>query len=185
MVRSQKQKIKSELRNKNAAMFADARKPEDVKVYLDNQPNLSSDPKALSSLKVNGVNVLKAVSTASSPIKNLTIVDLKLNVMGPFEDEVYASFPSIIKNIRRGNTVLRLDQEGAAQQYSLGRKGLEKFFDMRYEYISKEQRYDDKSLDSELHHMEKNYILAGPLREILAGHEVEVLKTLKANGENV
>jgi len=33
--------------------------------------------------------------------------------------------------------------------------------------------------------MEKNYILAGPLRAILEGHEVEVLKTLKANGENV
>ena len=33
--------------------------------------------------------------------------------------------------------------------------------------------------------MEKNYILAGPLKAILEGHEVEVLKTLKANGENV
>ena len=33
--------------------------------------------------------------------------------------------------------------------------------------------------------MEKNYILAEPLREILRGNEVEVLKTLKANGENV
>lgn len=33
--------------------------------------------------------------------------------------------------------------------------------------------------------MQKNYILAGPLRAILEGHKVEVLKTLKANGENV
>ena len=33
--------------------------------------------------------------------------------------------------------------------------------------------------------MEKNFILAGPLKSMLAGNKVEVLKTLKANGENV
>lgn len=33
--------------------------------------------------------------------------------------------------------------------------------------------------------MHKNYILAGPLKAILDGHKVEVIKTLKANGENV
>ena len=68
---------------------------------------------------------------------------------------------------------------------SYGRKGLEKFFDMRWEFISKEDRYNDKAIVNPIHHMEKNYILAEPLREILAGNEVEVLKTLKANGENV
>ena len=83
----------------------------------------------------------------SKPIKNLTIIDLKLNVVGPFEDEVYASFPGIIKNIRRGNTVLRIDNEDGSTEFSLGRKGLEKFFDMRYEYISPEQRFDDKCLE--------------------------------------
>jgi len=33
--------------------------------------------------------------------------------------------------------------------------------------------------------MHKNAILAGPLKAILDGYQVEVLKTLKANGENV
>ena len=33
--------------------------------------------------------------------------------------------------------------------------------------------------------MQKNYILAGPLKALLEGHQIEVLKTLKANGENV
>lgn len=66
----------------------------------------------------------------------------------------------------------------------MGRKGLEKFFDLRYEHISPEQRYDDTCLDDETH-MHKNYILAGPLKAILEGYEVEVIKTLKANGENV
>ena len=35
------------------------------------------------------------------------------------------------------------------------------------------------------HHMQKNYILAGPLRALMEGYRIEVLKTLKANGENV
>ena len=33
--------------------------------------------------------------------------------------------------------------------------------------------------------MQKNYILAGPMRALFEGHKIEVLKTLKANGENV
>jgi hypothetical protein len=33
--------------------------------------------------------------------------------------------------------------------------------------------------------MHKNYILAGALRAMLEGNKVEVVKTLKANGENV
>lgn len=81
--------------------------------------------------------------------------------------------------------MLRIDREDKPTEFSLGRKGLEKFFDMRYEYISPEQRFDDKCLEQDSNHMEKNYILAGPLRAILEGNEVEVLKTLKANGENV
>jgi hypothetical protein len=44
--------------------------------------------------------------------------------MGPFEDEIYASFPFIIKNIRRGNTVLKIEKADGATEYSLGRKGL-------------------------------------------------------------
>jgi hypothetical protein len=91
----------------------------------------------------------------------------------------------VIKNIRRGNTVLKIDREDGTSEYSLGRKGLEKFFDMRYEYINSETRFSDSSLEEDSHHMEKNYILAGPLKAMLEGHEIEVLKTLKANGENV
>lgn len=105
--------------------------------------------------------------------------DLKLNVYGPVEDDVYAALPIMIKNVRRGNTLLQL-----GNQFSLGRRGLEKFFDLRYEHISPEQRSDDKCLTIETH-MHKNYILAGALRHIAAGGQVEVLKTLKANGENV
>ena len=49
-------------------MFRDAKKPEDVVVYLSGQPNLSSDPQALASVKVNGVKLIKSVETQSTAI---------------------------------------------------------------------------------------------------------------------
>ena len=126
---------------------------------------------------------MKAVNNESA-VRDIHLIDLKLNVFGPIEDEVYALFPLLIKNIRRGNTILRLDNPDGAAEYVLARKGLEKFFDLRYEWIDPEQRFDDQKTSVE-HHMQKNYILAGPLKALMEGHRIEVLKTLKANGENV
>ena len=75
-------------------------------------------------------------------------------------------FPLLIKNIRRGNTILRIDGDGDTQsEFVLARKGLEKFFDLRYEFISPEQRFEDDKMEIE-HHMQKNYVLAGPLRAL-------------------
>ena len=133
--------------------------------------------------KIDGVRVVKSVENKSAAYPDVNLIDLKINVNGPFEDSVYAAFPVLIKNIRRGNTVLKYQNKGLVQ-YSFGRKGLEKFFDLRYEHISHEQRYDDDVLEDETH-MHKNSILGGPLKAILEGHKVEILKTLKANGENV
>lgn len=81
---------------------------------------------------------MKSVGNASA-LPDVHMIDLKLNVMGgPVEDETYAVFPLLIKNIRRGNTVLRLDRAEGDAEYVLARKGLEKFFDLRYEFISPE-----------------------------------------------
>ena len=99
--------------------------------------NLLGDLRALTTLKVGETLVVKAVCNESA-IRDIHLVDLKLNVQGPAEDEVYAVFPLLIKNIRRGNTVLRLDNPEGAADYVLARKGLEKFFDLRYEFISPE-----------------------------------------------
>ena len=163
-------------------MFKSAKTNEDVEVYLEGTACLLDDLRKLTSLKVNNVGIVKAVNNPSC-LSDVSMIDLKLNVQGPVEDNVYALFPLLIKNIRRGNTVLKIDGEDGDTKYAFGRKGLEKFFDLRYEFISPEQRYDEK-LETD-HHMQKNYILAGPLKAIKDGDKVEVLKTLKANGENV
>jgi hypothetical protein len=100
---------------------------------------------------------------------HVTLVDLKLNVFGPIEDDLYGAIPQLVKNIRRGNTILRIDgKEGT--KFSFGRKGLEKFFDVRYEMISPEHRYDDRALENDVLHMEKNYILGAPLQACLGGY---------------
>lgn len=61
-----------------------------------------------------------------------------------------------------------------------------KFFDMRLQFVAKEERrclpYPKYPEDLQL---EKNYILGPVLKAIAEGDEVEVFKTLKANGENV
>lgn len=121
-------------------MFENARSAEQVDVYMSGTVSLLSDLRALTTLKVEDTAIVKAVVNESA-LSDITMIDLKLNVVGPIEDEVYAIFPILIKNIRRGNTVLRLDHPDRESDYLLARKGLEKFFDLRYEFISPEQRY--------------------------------------------
>lgn len=119
--------------------------------------------------------------------QDIDAIDLKLEVSGPKEDLYYSTFPSLVKNIRRGNTFLRVyDYKRKKADYYVGRKGLMKFFDLRLAFVSKQER-------NALHlsnygcdlHQEKNYILGPVLKAIAQGEKVEVLKTLKANGENM
>ena len=61
---------------------------------------------------------------------------------------MYSIFPSLVKNIRRGNTIVQVDKE-----YFMARKGLMKFFDMRLAFISKDERcfLDIKKYKEDLH----------------------------------
>ena len=51
--------------------------------------------------------MVKATQNTAAAIQDINLIDLKINTFGPFEDQVYAAFPALIKNIRRGNTVLK------------------------------------------------------------------------------
>lgn len=184
LVRNELKRLHGEVRwNNNHVFSPDTKNASDVTEYLSGQARVYENLKELTDYKIQNVPIVKKVVTKSPALQHIELIDLKLNVFGPIEDQVYAAFPVLIKNIRRGNTVLRYADKGQAK-YTFGRKGLEKFFDMRFEHISPKERYDDKCLTDETH-MHKNYILGGPLKTILEGNEVEVIKTLKANGENV
>lgn len=136
MLRAQENKLRDGVYTENQDMYGTARSASQVDVYLDGTVNLLDDLRALTTLKVDNASIVKAV-TNSSAMRDITLIDLKLNVQGPAEDEVYAMYPLLIKNIRRGNTVLRIETP-TGQDFVLGRKGLEKFFDLRYEFISPE-----------------------------------------------
>ena len=140
MINNQTNNLRGGVYATNLNMFRDAQSAENVDVYLDGTVSLLGDLRALITTKVEGVAIIKAVSNESA-LRDIHLVDLKLNVAGPAEDEVYAMFPLLIKNIRRGNTVLRIDNADGDSNYVLARKGLEKFFDLRYEFISPEQRF--------------------------------------------
>ena len=79
--------------------------------------------------------------------------------------------------------MLELTLEGNATKLVVARKGLNKFFDCSYEFVSREKRYDSENM-SVFKLKVKNYILAGPARTLIQGGKIEVFKTLKANGEN-
>lgn len=65
------------------------------------------------------------------------MVDLKVDGAGPKEDQLYAAFPSLLRNIRRGNTFLKYQHN---HDFILARRGLVKFFDLRLAYVSKDTR---------------------------------------------
>mmetsp|Transcript_25955 Transcript_25955/g.39768 ORF Transcript_25955/g.39768 Transcript_25955/m.39768 type:complete len:133 (+) Transcript_25955:249-647(+) len=128
-----------------------------------------------------GFSLIHSVSVDCPVDPDIQVADLKLDVYGPKEDLYYSTFPSLIKNVRRGNTVLRKGGKTV-----VGRKGLMKFFDLRLAYVSKEERdYLDMRKHKEALHIEKNYIIGPALKAMADGYQVEVFKTLKANGENV
>lgn len=170
LVRNELKRMHGEVRWNNSKMFSTAKAADQVNVYIDGQEQVFRDLRQLVDFRINNVQIVKSVVTKSPALPHIEMIDLKLNVFGPVEDQVYSAFPVLIKNIRRGNTVLRFSGPKGTQ-YSFGRKGLEKFFDMRYEFISPEQRYDDSCLDDE-QHMHKNHILAGSLKAMLEGHSI-------------
>ena len=60
---------------------------------------------------------------------------------------------------------------------------MNKFFDIKLDFINKETRYNDDILDDRSYDLKLNIL--GPVKKaLLNGHKVEVIKTLKANGEN-
>lgn len=153
---------------------------------MDSADNITDIPSLLK-LEFEGHSLVRDVKNDCPFDGNIQIIDLKLDVYGPKEDFFYSTFPLLVRNVRRGNTILRVyDEKASKTSYYLARKGLQKFFDLRLGFVSRQER---NALNMDRYgcdlHQEKNYILAPVLKAIAQGHQVEVLKTLKANGENV
>lgn len=110
----------------------------DIEVYMDKVDQIL-DPKQLSLMEFEGFPLVKSVRSDCPHNKRVEIIDLKLDTYGPNEDLFYSTFPSLVKNIRRGNTLLKVHDDDKAKYY-IGRKGLMKFFDLRLGFVSKLER---------------------------------------------
>lgn len=121
----------------------------------------------------------------------IAVRDISLKAKGPDEDAAFALNPKLWLNIRRGNTILDFyDAKDKYEFSTIGRKGLNKFFDLQLQYVVEETRHDFRPesrgrFDAHNSYSLKNQILAGAKMAMeKEGCKVEVIKTLKANGEN-
>jgi hypothetical protein len=65
------------------------------------------NPEELLKLNFEGHQLVKDVRSKCVFDENLELIDVKLDVYGPQEDIFYSTFPILVKNIRRGNTILK------------------------------------------------------------------------------
>ena len=119
--------------------------------------------------------------------KLVKTIDVSLKGKGFKEDKAYAESNFYRKYVRRGNSYIELMKDPNNPNDSevfLGRKGFEKFFDLRLEYI--EHNLDPQSAlklkkqDRDLYWI----IFNGVERTFKKGGKVSLYKTMKENGEN-
>jgi hypothetical protein len=134
---------------------------------------------------LNNKEVIKRVTTECYIDPSVLVTDISLYDKASAEDEAFAFDKELWLNVRRGNTLLELfDKDNYKKKLKvvIGRKGLNKFFDLSLDYVTKEY---SKSELGEFEFNLKSYML-DPVKEALKqGKTIEVLETLKANGENV
>ena len=103
-------------------------------------------------------------------------------------------------NIRRGNTYIEVYDRSDYNLYKyikLARKGLMKFYDLKPSYLVTDEDFrlsfkseTDKSKNSKKNNEMniesnlRNYIFSGIMKSLNDGAYIEVVKTLKINGEN-
>eukprot|EP00347_Sterkiella_histriomuscorum_P012943 403366623 len=107
---------------------------------------------------------------------------------GPQEDKLFTRFPSHQKNMRRGNTLLEIENlESKDVKVKWLRRGLCKFYDMKLDYINNLKLQVNQTSDINL----KLYTM-GPVFNFLKNQDnkeqqnsVQIIRTSKANGENI
>jgi hypothetical protein len=110
VVKAEMKRIHGEVRWNNTKVFGGTKNPSEVPVYMEGQEQAFRDLTKLITLSVNGANMVRQVQTTSPALPHIQMIDLKLNCFGPIEDQIYAAFPVLIKNIRRGNTVIKYSE---------------------------------------------------------------------------
>lgn len=99
----------------------------------------------------NRFNLVKEFSEECRIDKSVILRDLSLKVKASDEDEAFAKSPDLWLNFRRGNTLLEIYDPSNFDrllEILVARKGLNKFFDINHDFISREGRYREDYLNA-------------------------------------
>lgn len=99
----------------------------------------------------NKFNIIKEFREECRIDQSVILKDLSLKVRASDEDEAFAKTPELWLNFRRGNTLLELyDPKDYSRMIDsvVARKGLNKFFDINHDFISRDARYRDDYLNA-------------------------------------
>lgn len=134
--------------------------------------------------------------TNENPIDPSTMfIDISMNPKGIDEEKTYLAHPEYTTIIRRGNTVLeqyRYDNYKKDYQYQKSymlRKGMKKFIDLPYDFFTvdettKKYYLKTTSMDNIETANSLKYIFYPCIESNSKGYLIEIIKLMKANGEN-
>ena len=118
--------------------------PRDVLLNIMSAKFFGDNMQELSVISSKFPKLIKETQEECRVDNSVIVRDLSLVTKASAEDEAFARNPELWLNFRRGNTLLELyDQQDfdKLKQIVIARKGLNKFFDLKYGFVSKEARY--------------------------------------------
>lgn len=120
--------------------------------------------------------------------KSITMRDLYTGKSSKEDERLFIDQPHIWQNFRKGMTLLNFtDSDSNSINTVIGRKGLNKIYNLNANHVDRTTRYNTKSskYDPINYFSTKNLILAAAKKCFLTGTKVEVVKQIVPNGSEV
>ena len=137
---------------------------------------------------------IKTISTECKLNTNYMVIDISMNPKGIDEEKVYLTHPQYTTLIRRGNSLLEKYQYNySTDTYTLLsthilRKGMKKFVDLPFNFFTLSPNTNKCRLNLQNQSIETEntlkYIFYPVIRALNQHYLVEIIKLMKANGEN-
>ena len=174
-------------------------KEEDIKSEIDENEIISYNKKINETISIEKLREyceskenkdnIKLVEK-NCPINTyISLIDLSIAIKGPEEEKAYLDHPEYTSLIRRGNTILEKYDINNTYEYSiLLRKGMKKFIDIPFNFfLERRNKTEEKkyklNMTSE-YFSTLQYIFYPVFENLEEGYLIEIIKLMKANGEN-
>ena len=174
-------------------------KEEDIKSEIDENEIISYNKKINETISIEKLREyceskenkdnIKLVEK-NCPINTyISLIDLSIAIKGPEEEKAYLDHPEYTSLIRRGNTILEKYDINNSYEYSiLLRKGMKKFIDIPFNFfLERRNKTEEKkyklNMTSE-YFSTLQYIFYPVFENLEEGYLIEIIKLMKANGEN-